>query len=180
MDLVACLLRAVNVGGRRATNDALVAAAVDAGFDGARAYQAAGNLVVDAGGRSHDEVAATLSSALSTGLGFDVEVVLRDGPGLRTAVDGMPWTPAQVATAAGKPQVVLCRDEPGRDVAAEVLALAGDDDLLALHGRDLHWLPLGGTARSALDVARLSRLLDPSTARTVGTLDRLWTRFFAA
>lgn len=179
MPLVACFLRAVNVGGRRATNDELLAAAATAGLSSARAYQAAGNLVVDAGGRTTEAVAAALERSLAASLGFVTEVIVRDAAELATAIEGVPWDEVAVTASVGKPQVVLCRRTPDEDTAAAALALATGDDPLVLVGRDLHWLPMAGTGRSALDTRRLHELLHPATARTVGTLERLLARFMA-
>lgn len=178
MSLAACFLRAVNVGGRRATNDELVAAAEDAGFAGAVAYQAAGNLVVDAGDRDEAEVAAALETALEDRLGFATEVVVRTGPELATATSEAPWDWTEVEEARGRPQVVLCRVAPDRETARQVLELATETDLLHLAGRDLHWLPVAGSARAVMDTRRLHHLLHPATSRTIGTLERLRTTYF--
>lgn len=173
MSRLVCLLHAVNVGGRRVTNDVLVGAAEEAGLGPALAYQAAGNLVVEAGDRSALEVAGLLEDAVEAAAGFRAAVVTRTGEELRAATASAPWTQEQVRSAVGKPQVVLCRDRPDRATAAAVLALATDDDLLHLSGRDLHWLPMTGTGRSALDTRSMAELLRPATARTIGTLDRI-------
>lgn len=177
MSKLVCLLHAVNVGGRRVTNDVLVAAADGAGLGPAVAYQAAGNLVVEAGGRPAAEVAAVLEAAVEEVAGFRTAVVTRTGAELRAATASAPWTEDQLGSAVGKPQVVLCRDTPDGPTADAVLSLATPQDLLAFRGRDLHWLPIAGTGRSALDSRRVQRLLAPATARTIGTLDRLRTRF---
>jgi len=179
MPIVACFLRAVNVGGRRATNDDLVAAATAAGFADVAAYQAAGNLVLDPGDRSEDQVAVDLEVALADALGFSTEVVVRDGAGVLAALGSAPWSDDEVATATGKPQVLLLRAAPPAGDAAWVAAQATDADPLQLVGRDLHWLPTAGTARAALDVGAIATRLHPATARTLGTLERLHARFLA-
>lgn len=180
MSLTACFLRAVNVGGRRATNDDLVSAATTAGFERVATYQAAGNLVLDPGGRDEHAVAAALEDALRAVLGFTTEVVVRDGPQLRAALAVVPWGDQQVEQALGKPQVLLCRTTPDAQTAQRALALSTPADPLVLVGRDLHWLPTAGTGRSALDTRQLQELLHPATARTVGTLERLVERFLTA
>ena len=179
MTTVACFLRAVNVGGRRATNDELVAAATDAGFTGVHAYQAAGNLVLDDAGADESAVADRLEAALKRRLGFATEVVVRTGEELLGALAAVPWEDAAVERSVGAPQVVLCRARPSGRTATAVLALATAHDPLLLDGRDLHWLPVAGTGRTALDTTRLHALLHPATARTVGTLRRLHERFLA-
>lgn len=178
MPVVACFLRAVNVGGRRATNDELVAAARAAGFGGIRAYQAAGTLVLDDDGADEVAVATALEAAVADRLGFAAEVVVRSAAGVTAAAEA-PWDEAAVDGSVGKPQVVLCRAVPDEATAAAVLALATPVDPLTLVGRDLHWLPTAGTGRTALDTRRLYSLLHPATARTVGTLTRLHDRFMA-
>lgn len=178
MSLTACFLRAVNVGGRRVTNDELVAAVEAGGFTQVDAYQAAGNLVLDDRDLSPDDLTAAVEGAIAGAVGFTAEVVVRTGEELAACVDGVPWTDEQVAASTGKPNVVLLRREPSVDETAWLLSRATDANPLRLVGRDLHWLPTAGTGRAALDVAAIQTRLHPATTRTVGTLARLHARYF--
>jgi uncharacterized protein (DUF1697 family) len=68
--------------------------------------------------------------------------------------------------------VFLCSEK-------ELSAIAGDDDLLAIEGRELYWLPSGGMSDSELDLKALAALLGPITIRTKGTIDQIATKHFA-
>lgn len=62
---------------------------------------------------------------------------------------------------------------------AAVLAHASADDGLALHGRELYWLPSGNMSDSALDLNAAGRLVGPNTMRTANTLRRIHAKHFA-
>jgi uncharacterized protein (DUF1697 family) len=61
-----------------------------------------------------------------------------------------------------------------------VLALADERDRLALDGRELYWLPSGGTIDSELDLKAIGRLLGAMTMRTKNTIAQLAARHFAS
>lgn len=173
---VAAFLRAINVGGRRVTNDELVEIAGAAGFDDVDAYQAAGNLVVTTDDPS--TVADVLESALAQRLGYDSEVFVRTGGQLGRVLAVNPFDDADVARARSKPQVGFLRAPVAADVVEEVLALQTDTDLLAVDGCELHWLPIAGQGRSPLDTGALDGLIGPMTIRGVGTLQRMHDKYF--
>ena len=54
-----------------------------------------------------------------------------------------------------------------------MLALASDEDLLAIEGRELYWLPSGGLLESDLDLKAIEKLLGADTRRTMGTIEQI-------
>ena len=47
-----------------------------------------------------------------------------------------------------------------------MLALASEDELLAISGRELYWLPSGGLMESAIGMNGITDVLGPNTMRT--------------
>jgi hypothetical protein len=84
-----------------------------------------------------------------------------------------------VAASKGKLQIMLLGKKPGAPATKQALALATDEDRLAIHGRELYWLPSGGMSDSALDLKAIERLLGAGTIRTKGTIDQIAARYFA-
>ena len=173
----AVFLRGMNLGGRRITNEDLCAAVGALGF-GAQAYQAAGNLVVEAEARGADALRAALETGLAKTLGYAVPTFVRDGPELRAIVERRPFAADALAKSGGKPQVALLQEPPAKAARAGVLALASDDDALVLVEREIHWLPEHGVGRSELDWKKIEKLVGPVTVRTVGTLERMLGKYF--
>jgi uncharacterized protein (DUF1697 family) len=173
MPRVAAFLRAINITGRRVTNDRLVALVSDAGFADVSAYQAAGNLLLDPGDRDPAATEADLDRVLEAGLGYLAEAFVRTAEDLAAVLAAVPFDPAEVAAASGKPQVGFLRRPVPSRVVADVAALGTEADRIAVIGRELHWLPIGGVGRSALDLTALSRDLGPMTVRTLGTVERI-------
>ena len=57
-------------------------------------------------------------------------------------------------------------------------ALQTDDDLFAVRGRELYWLPSAGLMDSAVGMDGITKTIGPNTMRTKGTLDQLAAKFF--
>jgi uncharacterized protein (DUF1697 family) len=53
------------------------------------------------------------------------------------------------------------------------MALAGEEDLLAIEGRELYWLPSGGVSESELDLKAIDKALGKGTMRTMGTIEQI-------
>lgn len=173
-------LRAINVGGRRVTNDELAAAISGEGFGDVATYQAAGNVILDPGDLAAADVERRIEAALTKALGFTSEVFVRAPAQITGLLDRQPFQPDDVAAAAAKPQIGFLRQAPSRETTNAVLALATPRDHLALIGRELRWLPLDGVGRAALDLAALGRLLDPYTVRSRTTIEHIHTKYLAA
>ena len=166
-------LRAINVGGRRVTKDELARLTTAAGFSGVSTFLASGNILLDASGRGPAEIEAELGVALEQGLGYTVEVFVRDALELREILERSPFSSSQLETATSKPQVGFLRESPAPGAVQEIESASTPQDLLRILGRELHWLPVGGMARAAFDPNKAARTLGPMTIRTQNTVRRL-------
>ncbi len=78
--------------------------------------------------------------------------------------------------SSGKLQVSLLLKEPTAQQRGAVLALGGDEDLLAIEGRELYWLPSGGILESGLDLKAIEAIVGRDTRRTMGTIEQIAAR----
>lgn len=169
-------LRAINTGGRRLTNDQLLEPFRTAGLDGVGAYQAAGNVAFLAD-RPPVELEVQLTGMLSDAYGFEVPVFVRRADELRARMTESPITSDDVATTEGRTQVTFMGFAPSAAQVADVMALVPAEDRVVFVEREWFWLPRAGVSDSALPVGRIERIVGPMTMRTVGTVQRMLTRF---
>ena len=173
MARMVALLRGMNLGKRRLTNEALCAAFVELGARDVSAFLASGNVVFTSPRRKN------LSRAVATGLeaqlGYPVEPFLRSPEELARIVD-----PFDNTAGRGKLQVGFFASSVSAERRRAVLAHATEDDWLALDDRELYWSPAGGVSESELDIPALEKLLGTMTIRTFNTIVRLRTKYFAS
>ncbi len=170
------LIRAINTGGRRITNDELIEPFVKLGFTDVAAYQAAGNITFRSGDAG-TVVAESLEAALAAAYGFDAPVFVRSRPQLVAVNDASPFTKEEIAQTDGRIQVAFMRAAPDESTVAEARALVPPDDRVAFAGREWFWLPARGISDSQLPVGAFERLVGPMTIRTLGTVSRMLGRF---
>ena len=166
-------VRAINTGTRRLTNDEQLAPLRDAGFPDAAAYQAAGNLFVGPG--APDE--SVFDELLGAAYGFEVATFVRTADELRNCVSSQPFDDARLAATAGRIQLTFLRHEPSEAAIAEAMAVVPDEDAVEFVGRAWYWLPVDGVSTSSLPVPRIERIVGPMTMRTLGTIERMLTKF---
>ena len=175
----AAFLRAVNLGkNRRVSGSELSSVFEGMGFGEVASFRTSGNVAFAAAEEAG--LRERIEAALADALGYEVPVFLRSAEELRAMAAREPFDGEAVASSGGKLQVMLLEAEPERRVRDEVLALGSDDDRLAFDGRELYWLPSGGTQGSALDLKRIEQLLGHTTMRTHGTIEAMAAKFFAA
>ncbi|HYP55022.1 MAG TPA: DUF1697 domain-containing protein [Solirubrobacterales bacterium] len=146
-------LRGVNLGAkRRASGEDLRRAFTSAGFEDVATFRTSGNVVLDADGEREEELVARSEAALRDALGFDVRVVLRSAQEVEAIAAHEPFDAKVVASTEGRLQVILIAEKPSASVRKRVLALATENDRLALRGRELYWLPIAGTQGSDLEL----------------------------
>ena len=167
-------LRAINTGNRRLTNDELLAPFLDLGFSDVAAYQAAGNVTfrtegdVDEGG---------IERVLAGAYGFDTPTFVRSAVDVEAIVGVEPFSQSEIASTAGKIQVALLRTVPSSDQLAALEAMVPAEDRVRVVGREWYWLPVAGISTSAMPIGQIERLLGEMTMRTLGTLQRMASRF---
>lgn len=172
-------LRGMNVGGHRISNAELCAAFDAIGLPGASTFRASGNVIFDVpDGDDRDEIAARIEQGLEKGLGYAVPVFLRDAAETRAIAACEPFPAQLVEASKGKLQVVLLMSKPAARLRKQVLAHATDQDRLALDGRELYWLPSGGTIDSDLDLQTIAKRIGGiTTMRTKGTIDLIAAKY---
>src|SRR5436305_8675709 len=180
MPKYAAFLRAINIGGRRITNDDLRTGFERLGFSEVAVWRASGNVIFETDARSSARLSARIDEGLSEAFGYEVVTFLRTAGEVRAIAEHTPFDPAHVRASKGKLQLALLGRRPATAARREVLAFATDDDRLAFGDRELYWLPAGGFAESELNRNRLARILGPMTFRTKNVLEEIARKHFAA
>jgi len=167
-------LRGMNLGGRRISNDDLRQAFEALGLTDVATFRASGNVIFDGPeGVEGADVSAKIEAGLAESLGYEVPVFLRSCEQVAKIASREPFPAAEVEASAGKLQVALLPDAPGKLVRNDALGIATDEDRLAIEGSELYWLPSGGISEADLDLKTLESDLGPWTMRTMGTVRRI-------
>jgi uncharacterized protein (DUF1697 family) len=175
VDRHVAFLRGINLGrNRRIKNEALRAAFERLGFEAVATFRASGNVVfASAKGGGEKALRRRIEGALAEDLGYEVVVFLRSAREVAAIAAREPFDPKAVAASKGKLQVSLLMEKPSAAARGKALALATDEDRLAIEGRELYWLPSGGTIDSTLDLKAIEKALGPDTRRTMGTIEQI-------
>ena len=180
MPRFAAFLRGINVGGHRITNDELRVACEAVGLEDVATFRASGNVIFGAAdGEDADAIADRIETGLGGTLGYEVPVFLRTAAEVREIAGHHPFEAELVDASAGKLQVSLLATTPSAQAKRTVLALATDEDRLAIRGRELYWLPSGGQMDAELDLKAIDAALGISTRRTKGTMEQIAGKHFA-
>jgi uncharacterized protein (DUF1697 family) len=177
MSRYAAFLRGINVSGRRATGPQLCAAFTQMGLADPATFRASGNVVFAAQGKA-DRLAALIEQGLKEAFGFEVTTFVRSAREIKAIAAHQPFDPKLVDASQGKLQVALLASKPTARGRKQMLALSTAEDRLAIHGRELYWLPAGGLAQSRLGMAGIEPVLGPNTVRTKGTIEQLTAKYF--
>jgi uncharacterized protein (DUF1697 family) len=174
MERYVAFLRGMNLGNRRITNAELRGHFETMGMVEVATFRASGNVVFGVGsGEPEAALARRVEAELDGLLGYEVPVFLRSGAEVAAIAALEPFDPALVEASKGRLQVSLLREQPLAAARRRALALAGEEDRLAIEGRELYWLPSGGTLDSELDLKAVEALLGPDTRRTMGTIKQI-------
>ena len=174
MERYAAFLRGMNLGKRRIKNEELRAEFKALGFADVATFRASGNVIFSAdAGTGERALAKTIEDGLGEALGYAVPVFLRSCAEVATIAAHEPFDPALVESSKGKLQVSLLLEKPSARERKLVLALATDEDRLAIRGRELYWLPSGGLLESDLDLKAIAAALGSDTRRTMGTIEQI-------
>lgn len=179
MNRYVAFLRGMNLGGRRIRNEELRAEFETLGFVEVACFRASGNVVFASEENDEPTLTVQIEAGLGEALGYAVPIFLRDEAELRAIAAREPFKPAAVAASKGKLQVALLPTAPSGSGSKDALALATDEDRLAIEGRELYWLPSGGISESDLDLKSLEAALGPWTMRTMGTVEQIVAKHFA-
>ena len=174
MDRYVAFLRGMNLGNRRIKNEELRRHFEAMGFEGVATFRASGNVIfATPKWEAEEKLAARVEAELDERLGYDVPVFLRSAEEVAAVVTQEPFAAKAVARSKGKLQVSFLKKKPTAAAKRKALALATDEDLLAIEGRELFWLPSGGISESDLDLKAIDDALGAGTLRTMGTVEQI-------
>jgi uncharacterized protein (DUF1697 family) len=173
----AAFLRAINVGGRRASRDQLTGCLESLGFENVTTFRASGNLIFDAPRQSEAALTKRIDDALTESLGYDVRAFLRTAADAQAIAAHTPFPKRIVDASGGKLQVALLAKSPSKAARDEVLAMATDDDRLAVDGTELYWLPSGGQMQTDLNLRAIDTLVGENTRRTQSMIREIAEKF---
>jgi uncharacterized protein (DUF1697 family) len=178
MDRYVAFLRGMNLGGRRIKNEELRRHFEEMGFEEVATFRASGNVVFSSAKREAEaKLAQRVEAELDARLGYDVPVFLRSIEEVAAIAAHEPFDLKAIVKSKGKLQVSLLGKKPSTAARKKVLALASDEDLLAIEGRELYWLPSGGLLESDLDLKAIEALLGADTRRTMGTIEQIAAKY---
>lgn len=179
MERYVAFLRGMNLGGRRIKNEQLGAELEALGFAEVACFRASGNVVFAAEEVDEAVLGERIEAGLGEALGYEVPVYLRAADELRKIARYEPFEPGAIEASKGKLQVAFLLAKPRAADRKQTLALASDDDRLAIDGRQLYWLPKGGLSESDLDLKAIAAALGPLTIRTRGTVEQIVAKYLA-
>jgi uncharacterized protein (DUF1697 family) len=178
VDRYVAFLRGMNLGGRRLENEELRRHFEEMGFEEVATFRASGNVVFATPERAaEDKLARRVEAELGERLGYEVPVFLRSVEEVAAIAAREPFDSKAVAGSKGKLQVSFLGKKPSAAAKQKVLAVATDEDLLAIEGRELYWLPSGGISESGLDWKPIEAALGPGTIRTMGTVEQIAAKY---
>jgi uncharacterized protein (DUF1697 family) len=179
MESYVAFLRGMNLGGRRIKNEELKAEFGQLGLAEVGCFRASGNVVFAADEKDEAKLARRIEAGLGEALGYEVPVFLRSAAELRAVAAHEPFAAKALAASKGKLQVAFLLEKPKAAARSAALALASDDDRLAIEGRELYWLPKGGLSETELDLKAIATALGVNTVRTMGTVEQIAAKYFA-
>ncbi|HEX4668876.1 MAG TPA: DUF1697 domain-containing protein [Solirubrobacterales bacterium] len=174
MERYVAFLRGMNLGKRRIKNDELRAEFETLGFADVSTFRASGNVIFGVDdGEKEAALGTRIEAGLGEALGYEVPVFLRSCAEVAAIAAREPFEPQLVEASKGKLQVALLLKKPSAAARQKVIALASDEDLLAVSGREIFWLPSGGLLDSHLDLKAIEAAVGLDTRRTMGTIEQI-------
>ena len=177
MERYVAFLRGMNLGGRRIKNEELRAEFETLGFADVATFRASGNVVFATAKKGEKALTQTIEAGLGEALGYEVPTFLRSAKEVAAIAAQEPFDPKLVAASKGKLQVSLLLKKPSAAARKKVLALASDEDLLAIEAREVYWLPSGGLLESDLDLKAIESAVGLDTRRTMGTIEQIASKY---
>lgn len=167
-------LRGLNVGGHTVTMKRLkeLFEGVD-GIEEVSTFIASGNVLFRAEERAAARLERTLEAALEAGLGYEVATFLRTEEEVAAVAAHAPF--ARMAREGDRIHVMFLMAEPDAATRERLEALSCDEDLIDVHGREVHWLRRGNMMDSTIDEKAWRAALGkaPTTVRNTNTVQRI-------
>lgn len=167
------LLRAINVGGRTVKMDALRAIfEKKLGFANVSTFIASGNVIFESPGEP-EALEERIEAALRSALGYEVTTFLRT-PAELAAIAKYKAFDAKTIASSHALYIAFMASQPTADARRALLAMATDNDLLNVHGRELYWLRRKHDTKSPFSGATIEKSSGkPATARNITTVRKL-------
>jgi uncharacterized protein (DUF1697 family) len=179
MERYVAFLRGMNLGGRRIKNEKLKQEFKQLGISDISCFRASGNVIFASEETDEEKLKQRIETGLGESLAYEVPVFLRNAAELEAVSARKPFDTALVSASKGKLQVAFLPSAPNDKARKQALALASDEDRLAIEGRELYWLPSGGLSESDLDLKTIESAAGPWTMRTKGTIDQIAAKHLA-
>jgi uncharacterized protein (DUF1697 family) len=164
------LLRAINVGGRRVTMEALRQVFESLALAGVQTHAASGNVIFESRATARSLV-PRIEAALQQALGYEVATFLRSSAELA----GIAQHAAFTALPAEAKLYVVFLDEPLAAAAtARLMAQRSAIDDFHVHGREVYWRCMKGFADSPLSGPLLEKTMGVrATVRNITAVRKL-------
>jgi uncharacterized protein (DUF1697 family) len=171
-------LRGINLGNRRIKNEDLRRHFEEMGLEDVATFRASGNVIFASSGREAEgKLAEKVEVELGERLRYEVPVFLRSIEEVVAIAAREPFDLSSIQMSKGKLQVSFLKKKPSAAAKKKALAQATADDLLAVEGRELYWLPSAGISESKLDLKAIDAALGPGTLRTIGTVEQIAAKY---
>jgi uncharacterized protein (DUF1697 family) len=165
MPRYAAFLRAVNVGGRTAKKDDLRRAFESLGFESVETFIASGNVIFETTSKARLE--PRIEAALQEILGFEVATFVRTLAEVSQLAARSPIEEEEQAT-------LYVGFTSGRPATSSLDALASDDHVFAIDGREVWWLARVRMSESKITNGTIEKKLGmPVTFRNRNTIQRI-------
>ena len=162
MQIIICMLRGVNVGGRNMIKmDALKALCLSLKLKDPQTYVQSGNVIFSSGEKDLAKLAKRLQDAIEKTVGFRPGVVLRTVAELQDVVARNPFA-KRSSIEPGKLLVNFLAADPGKNARERALAIKIGPEEMYLIGREAYIYFPNGQGRSKFPWAAIERTLETS------------------
>lgn len=142
------------------------------GFKNVVSYVNSGNLAFDAAKTSDNKLAARIEKAVEKIIDKNVQVMVREQSSIRDVIEYNPFD-GEYETHK-QMHVLFMQDEIPEEKHDEALTWQTDQERIAIRGREIYALLLGGVAESLIGRGLLEKKLKmPMTARNWRTVEKL-------
>ena len=167
------LLRGINLGGKTMVRMSDLKSMFESlGFKNVVSYINSGNLAFDAVKTTEEKLVSKIEKQIKASLGLDIQVMVRQQDAIAGVIENNPFK-GKYETHK-QMHVLFMKDEIPNDKRDEALGWQTDEERIAIKGREIYALLLGGVAESLIGRGLLERKLKiPMTARNWRTVEKL-------
>ena len=166
-------LRAINVGGRVVTMDALRGHFTGCGFSDVESFIASGNVIFGSTSKPGTALEKKIETALRKALGYEVPTFVRAPAAVAAAAERKVFTDKEVA-AAGALLVGFLKGPLDAAAQKRLAAISSDQHRFKAPGAELYWLLNMKQSESKLTPGLIERALGgPTTFRAISSLRKL-------